>query len=54
MAPRPSRVADVETGSRLRSRFVQSLNVLRNKYASVLHSLRPCRQTRLNIRESSR
>ncbi len=53
MAPRPSRVADVETGWQLRSRFVQSLNVLR-KYASVLHSLRPCRQARLTIRESSR
>lgn len=53
MAPRPSRVADVETGWQLRSRFVQSLKVLR-KYASVLHSLRPCRQARLTIRESSR
>lgn len=49
MAPRPSRVADVETGLRLRSRVAQTLNVLL-KYASGLRSLRPCRQIRLNIR----
>ncbi len=53
MAPRPGRVADVETGLRLRSRVAQALNVLR-KYASVPHLLRPCRQTRLNIRPCSR
>ena len=49
MAPRPSRVADVETGLWLRSRFAQSFDVL-SQYASALRSLRPCRKTRLNIR----
>ncbi len=53
MAPRPSRVADVETGLRLRSRVTQTLNVLL-KYASGLRLLRPCRKTRLNIRQSCR
>jgi len=49
MAPCPSRVADVETGLRLRSRVAQTLNVLL-QYASGLHLLQPCRKTRLNIR----
>jgi hypothetical protein len=49
MAPRPSRLTDVEKGLLLRSRFAQTLNVPRTKYASGLHSLRPCRKTLLNI-----
>ena len=49
MAPRPSRVAGVETGLRLRSRVAQALTVLL-KYASCPHLLQPCRKTRLNIR----
>ena len=53
MAPCPSRIADVETGWLLRSRFAQNFDVL-EWYASAFRSLRPCSKTRLNIRQSSR